>query len=70
MIIDPPLAEDLLEGAREIATFLYGNADDVSKVRRAIRTRQIPVFKIGGTVCARRSTILRWITTQELSSFG
>ncbi|MBP2229380.1 excisionase family DNA binding protein [Azospirillum agricola] len=55
-------AGDLLYGAPAIAAFLN------------VRTRQayhliekagLPSFKLGGKVCARRSTLAKWLVEQE-----
>jgi hypothetical protein len=58
---------DLLEGAAQIAEFLYGSSD--TKRRRRIfylaERRLIPVFRMGETICARRSTLTQWMGEQE-----
>jgi hypothetical protein len=66
----PNLAEDLLEGAQAIAIFMYG---DPSAVRQVYRLSsevspqfRAPFFKLGGgSLCARRSRLIRWIEDQE-----
>lgn len=70
-----PLADDLLHGADEISRFVYGlPADEKAaesnrrKVYHAAVKHGLPTFKLGGTMTARRSTILRWIERQELNS--
>ena len=66
----PSLANDLLRGASEIAEFVFGNP----RQRRAVYhlavevkpdCRRMPVFRLGNVICARRSTLLRWIAEQE-----
>lgn len=66
------LANDLLHGADEIARFIYGQpADDKAaesnrrRVYHAADKHGLPTFKIGGSITARRSTILKWIEQQE-----
>lgn len=66
------LAGDLLHGADEIARFVYGDAADERiaesnrrKIYHAADKHGLPTFKIGGTITARRSTILKWIEAQE-----
>jgi hypothetical protein len=67
-----PLSDDLLHGADEIAQFIYGSATD-EKVAESNRRRiyhsadrhGLPAFKLGGTLTARKSTILAWIESQE-----
>jgi hypothetical protein len=65
------LAEDLLRGASQIAKFVFGDA----RQRRAVYhlavevkpEHRMPVFRLGSVICARRSTLLRWIAEQEMS---
>ena len=56
---------DLLEGAGAIAAFMYGDPEKRRKVYHAAARAGLPVFRIGGAVCARRSTLVRWIADQE-----
>jgi len=58
-------AADLLRGADEIAAFLYGSADQRRKVYHLAATSNLPIFKLGSMICARRSVLLRWIADQE-----
>ena len=62
-----PLAEDLMTGADAIAAFMFGSASDTSRRRvyHAADKLGLPAFKLGGSLCARRSTILKWIEKQE-----
>jgi hypothetical protein len=70
------VAGDLLEGAEEIAEFLFGGEADPAarraRLRRTYRLTsevkpadQLPVFRIGSLLFARRSTLLRWIAERE-----
>jgi hypothetical protein len=61
------LADDLLHGAEEIARFIYGSPDESYRRRiyYASDKHGLPTFKLGGVVCARKSTILKWIADQE-----
>lgn len=69
---DRSLADDILQGAIEIAGFLFGRTDKpalrkiyalTSEVRAALR---LPVFRLGtNSLCARKSVLLRWIEAQE-----
>ena len=60
------LANDLLQGAGEIARFVYG--DDSSRNRRRIyhliaqKSSCLPVFKMGNQIFARKSSIMRTIS--------
>jgi hypothetical protein len=63
------LADDLLEGADKIAEFVFGDASKRRKVYHlasdAKSGSKLPVFRLGNTICARRSTLLQWIAAQE-----
>jgi hypothetical protein len=59
------VADDLLEGAEAIGTFLFGPG---AKARRAfylIEKSMIPHFRIGKRIMARKSTLLKWLADQE-----
>lgn len=62
-----PLADDLMTGAEAIAKFMFGEATDTNKRRvyHAADKLGLPIFRIGATLCARRTTILNWIAKQE-----
>jgi hypothetical protein len=63
------LADDLLQGAAEIARFFYG--DDSSKNRRRIyhliqqRADCLPIFRLGSQIYARKSSIMKSISASE-----
>lgn len=67
-----PLHEDIVRSADRLAKFVYGPAED-EKEAEANRRRiyhlatksGTPFFKLGGVLCGRKSTILRWIEAQE-----
>jgi hypothetical protein len=67
----PALADDLLRGASEIAEFVFGNRRHRRAVYHlAVEVKpecRMPVFRLGSVICARRSTLLRWIAEQEAS---
>lgn len=56
------LAADLLRGADAIAAFL---GFPRRTVYHAVAKGHLPHFRIGETVCARKSTLARWIEQQE-----
>ncbi len=58
----PALAEDLLRGADQIAAF---TGTTRRQVYHLAHTSQLPVFKIGSILCARKSRIIAWIEHQE-----
>jgi hypothetical protein len=62
---ETPLSDDILEGAQEIATFVWGNETPARKAYRAIGPRGLPVFHIGNRIHARKSTLIAWIQAQE-----
>jgi len=59
------VADDLLEGANEIARFLFGPKGKRRRVYYLIASSGLPVFRLGETICARRSTLRAWIAEQE-----
>jgi len=71
--VGPPSGEfaaDLLRGAGAIAEFLFGDAGERRKVYHLSETSNLPVFKLGALLCARRSTLLEWVADQERKRSG
>lgn len=64
------IGDDVLPGAEAISEFIYGNTEDRRKVYHLAQTGRIPVFRMGALVCARKSTLLRWIAEQEAKCGG
>ena len=62
---DQPLAQDLLVGTRSIAAFL-GLSEGA--VRHRLERGDLPSFKLGGTHCARKSTLHRRIADLEAAA--
>lgn len=62
---DPEFADDLLRGADAIAAFLYGSPKLRRKVYHLVASSNLPVFKLGAMICARRSVLMEWIRQQE-----
>lgn len=60
-----PLNGDLLRGAEAIGGWL-----GISEkwVRELATNGRLPVFRIGNTICARKSTMYSWIAEQERRS--
>jgi len=56
----PALADDMLEGADQIAAFMGLKPRQVYHMQG-----HLPVFSIGAKLFARKSTILQWIAEQE-----
>ncbi len=61
----PPLSGDMLYGADGIAEFLFGDRKHRRKVYNLVETGQLPVFRLGANICARKSVLLDWIGRQE-----
>jgi hypothetical protein len=59
-------ARDLLHGADEIAQFLYGSKALRRKVYHLASTSNVPTFKLGSMICARKTVLLAWVEAQEL----
>ncbi|HEY3778597.1 MAG TPA: hypothetical protein VGL35_11125 [Rhizomicrobium sp.] len=65
----PPLADDILHGADQIAVFLFGDRRQRRRVYYLKESGQLPTFEMGG-ICARKSTLLAWIAQQESLHFS
>ncbi len=61
----PPLAGDILHGADAVAEFLYGDRKSRRKVYHLAWNANLPVFRLGINICARKSVLLEWIERQE-----
>ncbi len=59
-------APDLLYGVPAIASFLGLTDAQVYHLARG----KLPTFKIGGKVCARRSSLSDWLAEQETKAAG
>lgn len=68
---DAALSDDpVIVGAESITKVIYGEIEgqregNIRRIYHAISKKELPTFKLGGRVHARRSTILRWIEQQE-----
>ena len=58
-------SRDMLRGADEVAEFLYGSKTYRRKVYHLASTSNLPIFKLGSMICARRSVLLTWVEAQE-----
>ena len=69
-------SDDLLEGAVQIGDFLFGQdpspAAKLARQRRVYRLTtvvapkdRLPVFRIGSSLFARKSTLLQWVADRE-----
>jgi hypothetical protein len=59
------LPSDLLRGANQIALFLFGDVRLRTRVYSLCDAGQIPYFKLGAIIHARKTTLLSWIVDQE-----
>lgn len=62
---DTPFAEDMLRGADEIAAFLFGSGSERRKVYHLAAPSNLPIFKLGSMLCARKTVLMAWIEAQE-----
>ena len=60
------IAGDILHGADQIAHFLYGDKKHRRKVYRLVDAGKLPHFRLGVTICSRKSVLLNWISRQEM----
>lgn len=58
-------SDDLLRGADAIAEFIFGDRGGRRKIYYLAETSRLPVFRLGSVLCARRSVLLDWVTSQE-----
>lgn len=58
---------DVLFGASQIADFL---GCSVKRVYYLTALGRLPVFRLSSVICARKSTILQWIKSQEVKNGG
>lgn len=63
--IETQFSKDLLRGAEEIAEFVFGDRTRRRKVYHLVATSNLPIFKLGSMICARKSVLLKWIEDQE-----
>lgn len=60
---------DLLFGAKEIAAYVFGDAKYSGRVydlqRRSCYPHRFEMFTMGGTLCARKSSVEAWYARQE-----
>lgn len=61
------LADDLLQGADSIASYMGLSR---RQAYHLVAAGRIPTFRMGATICARKSTILNWIAQQEAAQSG
>lgn len=70
-VVSPAVpADDLLSGARAIAAFLGWTRRRLYYEADADRQRltRFPLFRVGATLTARKSSLLRWLAEQEAAA--
>lgn len=58
-------SKDLLHGAAAIAEFLFGDRKYRRKVFYLAERSKLPIFRLRSQLCARKSTLLKFIEDQE-----
>ena len=56
---------DIIVGAERIAQTIYGDGNKRRQVYHLAERGHLPVFRLGQTLCVRRSTLNRFIADQE-----
>ena len=63
------MTPNVLYGAGEIAAYVFGDEDKAGRVydlwRRHREPHRFPMFKLGSTICSRRSAIDAWMKARE-----
>ncbi len=64
---DNPQDADLIGGGDRIARFLFGQADEQLRreVYHLVEHHDLPVFKVGNKIYARKSKLTEWIKARE-----
>ena len=62
---DNSIADDILRGASAIAIFLHGDAAKRRSVYHEASRGRLPTFRFSGRLCARKSTLIKFIEDQE-----
>ena len=57
--------EDVLDGADQIAGFLFGDKKKRRRVYHLAERGLIPVFRLGQAICARKSALEAHVKQQE-----
>jgi len=69
-MVETRLSDDLLTGADAIAEFMFGDAARRRRVYYLVECGRLPVFRVGQTLFARKSTLLAWVARQEAQAIG
>lgn len=63
---DPKL--DLLRGADQISDFMFGTPKERRQVYHLVDHHELPAFKMGKTLYARKPSLVEWIEGREKKS--
>lgn len=64
-IYSAALASDILHGADQIASFIFGDIRHRRKVYRLVEAHKLPHFRLGASICSRKSVLISWISAQH-----
>jgi hypothetical protein len=64
----PPIADDLLLGAKSISRFLYGKDDQTSVAKVYRNMARLSFFPLGGELAALKPTLRRELAEIELQA--
>ena len=56
---------DLLRGADQISNFMFGTPEARRQVYHLFECHDLPAFKMGNTLYARKPTLAEWIAKKE-----
>lgn len=59
------LGNDILDGADEIALFIFGTTKKRRRVYNLAEAGELLVFRLGSSIHARKSALLDWIQKRE-----
>jgi hypothetical protein len=62
------MSEDLIMGVGAIAEHVYGEDNVANRRKIYANTAQLPLFRMGGYYCVRRSTIETFIKQREAAA--
>lgn len=64
------ICQDILRGADQVALFLFGDRAMRKKVYHLAEKSNLPIFRLGSVICARKTTLTRWIEDQERAAYS
>jgi hypothetical protein len=56
---------DLLVGAEAISMFMFGDPDATRRVYHAWEAHDLPAFKVGNALWARKGALVAWVDAKE-----